>query len=92
MSIRPAFGTEAPFKADYDSDRATRKGRAAPQALNPQGPIFLDAQWRNIWPARDQFGRGTCVAFGTIAAIELMRAREKDLPPKDCRNSLWMSK
>ncbi len=82
MSVRPTFGAVVPDKNDYQSDRNIKITRAAPLRLHSDGPLSLDAGWRCLWPIRDQFGRGTCVAFGTIAAIELLRAREFDLPPE----------
>ncbi|WP_295511607.1 hypothetical protein [uncultured Sulfitobacter sp.] len=82
MSIRPSFGAVVPDKNAYQADLGTKITRAAPLRLEVDGPISLDEPWRYLWPTRDQFGRGTCVAFGTIAAIELLRAREMDMPPE----------
>jgi hypothetical protein len=82
MSIRPSFGAVVPNKADYKKLRRPKNLRALPQRLQAEGSVSLDEAWRHHWPTRDQFGRGTCVAFGAIAAIELMWAREVDLPPE----------
>lgn len=43
--------------------------------------IRLEASVSPHWPPRDQFGRGTCVAFATLAAVELHRALQDDMPP-----------
>lgn len=82
MTVTPSFGAVVPDRSDYQSDRKIKVQRAAPLRLHADGPLSLDAGWRCLWPIRDQFGRGTCVAFGTIAAVELLRAREFDLPPE----------
>ncbi len=82
MSVRPCFGAVVPDKDDYQSDRNIKINRTAELRLHSDGPFSLDAGWRCLWPIRDQFGRNTCVAFGTIAAVELLRARELDLPPE----------
>jgi hypothetical protein len=82
MSVRPSFGAVVPDKDAYQADLGVKITRAAPLRLEAEAPISLDEAWRYLWPTRDQFGRGTCVAFGTIAAIELFRAREMDLPPE----------
>lgn len=47
---------------------------------NPRS-IAVEKKWASDWPIRDQFGRGTCVAFGVAAALEILLANELDLPP-----------
>lgn len=83
MTICPSFGAKVPNKADFANDQCTKNVRRSRAVrLEAEGPISLDEPWRCLWPIRDQYGRGTCVAFGVIAAIELLRAREQDLPPE----------
>ena len=40
----------------------------------PDRPVELHAQFLREWPVRDQFGRGTCVAFAVMAMLELHEA------------------
>lgn len=82
MTLVPKFGAANPNAADYKKYRANKNQRMAARPLRADAAISLDAPWRTLWPARDQYGRGTCVAFGVIAAIELLRAREVDLAPE----------
>lgn len=85
MTINPSFGGGAPNKADFDKYREENKkkrGDRPPQPLEAAGPIELDAPISRCWPPRDQYGRGTCVAFGAIAAIELFRSIRDDMPPE----------
>lgn len=50
----------------------------------PTASIELHAPYLREWPVRDQFGRGTCVAFAAIAMLELYRAHrdEAGLPDR----------
>ncbi len=84
------FGTNAPSP---DALRAIRDARYSDYADPPlEGPpcprrtglaaIRLEASVSPQWPPRDQFGRGTCVAFATLAAVELHRALRDDMPPE----------
>ncbi len=84
------FGTHAPSP---DALRAIRDARESDYAdpplegaLSPRrtglAPIRLEASVSHQWPPRDQFGRGTCVAFATLAAVELHRALRDDMPPE----------
>lgn len=83
MNIRTAFGTQAPNWHDYEhAKRVKLSSRPVATPLPVTNAIALDEPWRNLWPPRDQYGRGTCVAFAVVAAIELLRAREQDLPPE----------
>ncbi|SLN61726.1 C1 family peptidase [Pseudooctadecabacter jejudonensis] len=74
------FGTCAPSP---EAARALRTKTAAsnPIACEQSTPIRLH-DTAHPWPVRDQFGRGTCVSFATIAAIELLSARRDDMPPE----------
>lgn len=85
------FGSKAPSRYALDAIRAARTDR--PVFATTQKPttksrsmapsaIRLDAQYADQWPARDQYGRGTCVAFATLAAVELQLAVRQDLPPE----------
>lgn len=55
---------------------------APSQRRKALAPIRLDAGVAPHWSPRDQFGRGTCVAFATLAAVELHRALRDDMPPE----------
>lgn len=54
------------------------RGAVARKSPRPSGPppsaVALHAPFLREWPARDQFGRGTCVAFAVIAMLELHEA------------------
>lgn len=85
------FGTNTPSPDALDAIREARNSDyvAKPldgvQPLHRRGglaPIRLDASVSLQWPPRDQFGRGTCVAFATLAAVELHRALRDDMPPE----------
>lgn len=54
-----------------------------PSSQQPSGltEIRLEAGVSAQWPPRDQYGRDTCVAFATLAAVELHRALQDDMPP-----------
>ncbi len=85
-----SFGSRAPSKKTANDLRKSRAARSLHQPATtkrsarklPTQPIRLDAQIAHHWPVRDQFGRGTCVAFATLAAVELVRARQTDMPPE----------
>ena len=85
-----SFGSRAPSKTVADDLRSARTAspmrRSAPVPpdanLIPAQAIRLDRQIAHQWPVRDQFGRGTCVAFATLAALELVEACQTDLPPE----------
>jgi hypothetical protein len=85
------FGSKAPSQFALDAVKAARSApvkmaltahtpstgpRAAPKAIR------LDAGVAHQWPVRDQYGRGTCVAFAALAAVELHRALRDDMPPE----------
>lgn len=82
------FGSKAPSQFALDAVKAAREApkmaltsrrtarRSAPDAIR------LDAGIAPQWPVRDQFGRGTCVAFATLAAVEMHHARCKDMHPE----------
>lgn len=55
-----------------------------PLACSCTGPqsVRLETGLLPHWPPRDQFGRGTCVAFATLAAVELHHAFQEDMPPE----------
>lgn len=89
------FGTRAPSQFALDAIRAARGATMAYTSTTapPPTPIpprprsmplatRLEAGVAHQWPARNQFGRGTCVAFATLAAVELHRALRDDLPPE----------
>jgi hypothetical protein len=83
MIIRPSFGTQSPRRQDYEYDLRLKLAEVrSPTPLAATEAIILDERLRNLWPARDQYGRGTCVAFAVVAAIELLRAREAELEPE----------
>lgn len=84
------FGSKAPSQYALDSVRAARADQLATKTVQNwtksrrslPAAIRLDAGIANHWPARDQYGRGTCVAFATLAAVELHRAIREDMPPE----------
>jgi hypothetical protein len=85
------FGSKAPSQYALDAIKALRtaplakavsiRKQAARQRSVPL-PFRLDAGLTDQWPVRDQFGRGTCVAFATLAAVELHRALRDDMLPE----------
>lgn len=84
------FGTNAPSLEAYQAICESRckenldpplDGPPSPHRAGP-APIRLEACIAPQWPPRDQFGRGTCVAFATLAAVELHRALREDMPPE----------
>lgn len=74
------FGTCVPCKGALHTISAANTGQ--PPALCAQDTTIRLDVGILPWPVRDQFGRGTCVAFATLAAIELLRARRDDMPPE----------
>ena len=82
-----AFGTRAPSQAAMNSLRKARTDahmlrEACMASEKPASAIMLDAHIAHQWPVRDQFGRGTCVAFATLAAVELSSALGTDMLPE----------
>ena len=85
------FGTNTPSPDALDAIRDARNSDYVAEPLDGvqsrhrsggPAPIRLDASVSPQWPPRDQFGRGTCVAFATLAAVELHRALHDDMPPE----------
>ena len=86
-----SFGSKAPSQFALDAIKAVRTASGAKAvtvqkqaARQRSAPLSfrLDAGLTDQWPVRDQFGRGTCVAFATLAAVELHRALRDDMPPE----------